>query len=111
MGWADIKTLARADVHENFGLSAQYLAPNGGALITGITVRWHTKVLRHGDLDREGYPQVMEDVNRIILDSTQIAEPERNGVVTLSDGRHYSIDYVLPYDGRFIPCDVVRVPA
>jgi hypothetical protein len=111
MSWADIKTLARAEVHENFGLSAQYLAPNGGPRITGITVRWHTKVLRHGDLDREGYPQVMEDVNRIILDSRAVPEPERNGIVSLADGRAYSIDYVLPYEGRFIPCDVVRVSA
>ena len=111
MGWAETRTMTRAIVHETFGLSASYLAPAGGALIAGITVRWHTRTMRHGDLDREGFPQVQEDINRIVIDTTQVPEPVRNGLVTLADGRIYAIDFVLPYDGRFASCDVVRVKA
>lgn len=111
MAWADIRSAARETVHENFGRTASYLAPAGGMLIDGITVRWHTKVLRHGDLDREGYPQVLEDVNRIILDIRQVPDPLRNGLVTVPDVGTFAIEYVLPFDGFFAPCDVVRVAA
>ena len=111
MGWAETRAAARDTVHATFGLSASYLAPGGGPLTSGISVRWHTKTMRHGELDREGYPQVQEDINRIVLDILEVPDPQRNALVTLSDGRIYAIEYVMPFDGRYAPCDVVRVPA
>lgn len=110
MGWAETRGLARAAVHEAFGLSATYLPPGGGPTITGLTVRWHSRTVRHGDLDREGYAQVQEDVNRIMVNTAEVPDPERGAIITLTDdGRQYRIDYVLPFDGAFAPCDVVRV--
>ncbi len=110
MGWAETRALARSAVHQAFGLAASYLPPGGGALITGLTVRWHSRTVRHGDLDREGYAQVQEDVNRIMIDTAEVPCPERGGLITLTDdGRCYRVEYVLPYDGAFAPCDVVQV--
>jgi len=112
MGWADIRSTARSVVHETFGLAATYLPPGvDPVLVEGLAVRWHTRTVRHGDLDREGYAQVQEDVNRLMIDTAQVADPQRGGIITLTDdGRQYRIDYVLPYDGAFAPCDVVQVP-
>lgn len=110
MSWAQIRSEARADVHAAFGLSASYTPP-GGATLSGILVRWHTRSMRHGDLDREGYGQVNEDINRLILDTNDVPAPVRNALLVLEDGTSYHIEYVLPYDGRFVPCDVVRVKA
>ncbi len=110
MGWAETRALARATVHESFGLAASYLPPDGNPLVTGLTVRWHSRTVRHGDLDREGYAQIQEDVNRLMLNTAEVADPQRGAIVTLTDdGRQYRIDHVLPFDGAFAPCDVVRV--
>ena len=108
MGWADTRAAARLAVHQEFGLPATYTAPDVGAVPLPITVRWHTKSVRHGDLDREGYAQQNEDVNRMLFDRTEIV-PIRNGVVVL-DGMTYFVDFVLPHEGtQFIPCDVARM--
>jgi hypothetical protein len=108
MGWAELRAAARATVHEQFGLPATYTAPDVGAVALPITVRWHTKTVRHGDLDREGYAQQLEDVNRVLFDRTQVT-PARNGVLVL-EGSTYYVDFLLPAEGtQFIPADVVRV--
>lgn len=110
MGWAETRAAARATVHESFGLVASYTPPGVGAIpVTGITVRWHTRTVRHGDLDREGYPQLQEDVTRIMLDTAEVPEPVRNALIVVDGVGTYAIDTVLPFDGRFVPCDVVRV--
>lgn len=109
MAWADIIAEARAAVHEEFALPATYTAPQVGAVPLPITVRWHTNSVRHGDLDREGYAQQNEDINRMIFLADQVV-PARNGVVVL-DGQSYAVDFVLPYEGSFIPCDMAKIRA
>jgi len=110
MGWAETRAAARLAVHEQFGLPATYTAPDVGAVALPITVRWHTKSVRHGDLDREGYAQQNEDVNRMLFNRLEVT-PVRNGIVVL-EGVAYAVDFVLPNDGtQFVPCDMAKVRA
>lgn len=89
MGWSETRQAARLAVHREFGVPASYLAPTDGAEPAACTVRFHTRVARFGDLDREGYAQVVEDVNRVIFLNAEVTTARR-GVVTIN-----SRDYVL----------------
>jgi hypothetical protein len=105
VAWDDIRQDARLAVHSEFGRAADYLAP-GETVPVACTVRFHTRVVRQGDLDREGYAEVYEDVNRIVFLRSEVT-PVRRAVVTL-DAKEYTIDTVEPSDdGLLAVCNVV----
>lgn len=104
--WRSQKQEAQLAVHRQFAVCATYTPPGVGASPVSVHVRHHTRIAQFGDLDREGFAQVIEDVNRMIFLSCE-AKPERKGVVEMDDGRQYVIDTVQPsLDGLTVTCDV-----
>ena len=102
MGWAEIRQRARRVVHSTFSLPAVYTAPGIGAVPVPCMARMHNEAKLFGDLDREGYAQVIEDVNQVVFDALEV-EPAKNGVVTFySDAARtivvgvFEINNILP---------------
>lgn len=108
MAWGEIRQEARLAVHSEFGRSASYLPVAPGAVPVPCTVRYHTRIVRQGDLDREGYAQVVEDINRVIFLRSEVVG-ERGGIVTINT-RGYSLDFLEPSDdAQFASWNVVPV--
>ncbi len=112
MSWAEDRAAMREDVHATFCFAARYSAP-GSATFTDCLVRRHDNQSRFGDNDREGYGQVVEQIQRCVFDKLEIPSPERNGRIEfVDDGLVFVIDSVLPMDdARWITCDLVAVSA
>lgn len=81
MGWAETRQRARRTVHATFSLPAVYTPPGIGAVPVNCMARMHNEAKLFGDLDREGYAQMIEDVNQVIFDALEV-EPVKFGVVT-----------------------------
>ena len=107
MTWAAAKRNARLAVHRQFAVSATYTAPGVGASPVQVEVRLHNRIARFGDLDREGYGQVVEDINRIHFLQCEVT-PATRGVIEFEDGRKFRIEIVEPpTDNVIVSCDVV----
>jgi hypothetical protein len=67
-----------------------------------IKARWHNKIARFGDLENQGYADVVEGVDRIVLfpgDTPDITFV-RNGIVTFPGyGNSFRLEYQEPSDG------------
>ena len=93
-------------IHRHFAVPALYTAPDASPV--RVHVRHHTRVVQYGDLDREGYAQVVQDVNQIIFLTCE-ADPVKRGVVEFDDGSQYIIDTVQPsLNGVSVTCDVAQ---
>jgi len=105
--WDSVKLSMRETVHSTFARSALYRTAPGVGSGTAILARRHTKQQIIGDLDREGYATVSQDVNAVVLDLTEIT-PVRGGHITfVSDSSEWLIEYVEHSDdGRFVRCPV-----
>jgi len=114
MGWTETLANARNTVHATFRRPAVYTSPLG--VVTNVWVRLHADLKVFGDLDREGYARVAEEINQVIFDSTEIV-PQKGAVVDLGvDSNHapipgadfkYDITYTTPKKGnRYIPAEV-----
>lgn len=107
MSYTAAKRNARLAVHRQFAVSATYTAPGVGASPVQADVRLHTRIARFGDLDREGYGQVVEDINRVHFLQEQVT-PATRGVIEFEDGRKYRVEIVEPpTDDLIVSCDVV----
>lgn len=93
MSWEDINREARLNVHAEFGRAAVYVAP-GSSRRQRVTVRLHNRVARFGDNDREGYAEVVEDINRIVFLRSEVV-PARGGEVTVS-GSIFRVETLEP---------------
>lgn len=78
MGWAEIRKKARRTVHSTFSLSAVYTDPDG--TVTPCMARMHNEMKEFGDLDREGFARVVQDVNQVVFDALEV-EPKKKGTV------------------------------
>ena len=106
MGWEAIRAGAKRAVHQTFARDATYTAPGEGGAPVPARIRLHTKFLRFGDLESEGYTRVIDDVNEVVIDTDEFI-PQRLGVIEFSDGRKYRIDLVIKESGeRFWTCQV-----
>lgn len=85
MDWGELRAVTRGIVHGVFAVPATYIPATGPSL--PITVRMHTRSVRLGDLDREGYAEVIEDISRVVLFQ---AELDAQSIVT-SRGRRVKI--------------------
>lgn len=89
-------------------------APRTGGPGVRLSVRLHSRIVRTGDLDREGFSQTYEDVERIVflaLDAKQ-HNIERQGVVTTAEGQRYRLEIMEPpRDAYTVEWQVVRLPA
>lgn len=83
---AQIKHDARRALHDAMKVEATYVPPGGGAA-TALGVRWHNKINRVGDLDNQGWAEIIEGIDRIIFDREELAAKSltlaEGGVVTL----------------------------
>lgn len=106
MSWSAIRAAARRVVHGTFAREATYAPPEAGSTPVAARIRLHTKFLRYGDLESEGYAKVIDDVNEIMVDTEEIA-PVMHGLITFADGRQYRIDNVIKEVGeQYWTCQV-----
>lgn len=100
------KSLVRQALHECLAVPARY-QDDSLDMPVDVTVRWHTKVDRFGDLENGGYAEVIEGINRLIFNRAQLDElgikPCRGGEVTILATGYENVTLVLvtmePYDG------------
>lgn len=104
MNWNDIKERKSNIVHGVFGLPAVYTSPAG--VETACTVRKHPEMKLFGDLEDEGYAQRQQNVNVLVVDTREIATPERKGIILFADGDSFRIVNVLDKDGYMQPVEV-----
>lgn len=93
--WFAIKAKMQQDVHSTFSASAVYRAA-GTMFDQPVTVRLHTRQEIIGDLDREGFAQILQDLNRVVIDTEEVAAPARLSRITFGDGRQFLLDTPLP---------------
>lgn len=99
--------MARDVVHDTFNVEANYFPP-GSSVATAVKVRLHTRSVVGGDLDREGYGEQFEDVNRIVLDTEQIT-PAYKGRVEFANGDVLYLEVAERQDaGRYQVWNVLR---
>ena len=105
MNWGDLKRGARDAAHGAFKRFATYTAPAPGATPVNCDVRLYGRVRTFGDNDREGYAQVVDEVEKVQFDLAQIAAPARLGVVKLYSNvertsflAEFTVDTVVPSD-------------
>jgi hypothetical protein len=94
----------RRDLHVAFAVSATY-EDDSVVVPTPITVRWHNKSTRIGDIQGGDYAEVLETIDRLLFDSEEIATAaitlKRGGIVTLTEfgNTKFELDVREPADG------------
>ena len=102
----ELKARARRDIHGAFCVPAQYTDETLTEPVD-VTVRWHHRIDRFGDLDSGGYAEVVDGIERLIFNRDELAEKgvqlRRRGAVTLTEpewaGAVLRLDTREPYDG------------
>lgn len=94
MSWDEIRNAARRVVHDTFRLACVYRAPNKAP--RDIHARLHTKLRVFGDLDREGYAQMLEDVNYVFLDDAEGPFVENATITFAATGQKFNVTWVAP---------------
>lgn len=106
--FAAAKLSARQAVHRTLGVAAFYQDSSLSAPVP-IRVRWHSKIERFGDQPTAGYAEVIEGVDRVILEAAEArAIPvKQTGIITLPatmGGFSLSLEAREPADGPFEEC-------
>jgi hypothetical protein len=77
---AEIKSQSRRVIHDRAAVSAIYTGPKGSGVIGAPTVRWHNKIVRPG-AQPDGYDvTIIEGINRLIFNISQLATAGLGGV-------------------------------
>ena len=110
MDWLALRRDTRRVMHQTFSSDARYAFAAGGDSII-VSARRDIDIDRYGDLDREGYAQVLTGVSRIGLLRSEIEQPRRGDVVTfLEDGLSFRVENIEPAtDDLTWICEVVEV--
>lgn len=74
--FAKAKALVRRTVHKTFGVPALYKDSSLSTPV-GISARWHNKIERIGDLDNQGYAEIIQGIDRVIFD---VSDARRIGI-------------------------------
>lgn len=99
MGWQEIKQKARDDVHRTFVLPA--LFTRGMDAAVPCNARMHYKVRRFGDMDREGFATVVEDIDYVILDTRELAMIVENDTIEFPGiGRLFKLTIREPWEDQ-----------
>lgn len=92
--FAMIKAKARRDVHASLSVSARYESYSLDHS-DDISVRWHNKMAILGDIDNNGYANIIEGIERIIFMRSEIEAKniklEEGDTITITD---YGFDNV-----------------
>ncbi len=108
MSWLDIKKRAREITHATFGVPAQFRPATGGS--TDGAARLHYKNKMFGDLDREGFATVTEDVDFVIIDTRVFANArDRDRIHFPGLNRTFKLDVMHPSeDNVFVKWEVIE---
>lgn len=79
MTWSDIFAEALGEVHTTFAHPGTYTEPGGAP--ADVSVRFYHEVIRHGDLDREGYARVLSDETILVLLQSELTDPPADNAV------------------------------
>lgn len=103
--FASAKKKARQAVHDTLGVSALY---QDNSMVTPVEIkaRWHNKLTLEGNLDDDSsYAQMLEGIDRIILNKPQLAtlgiQTRRGAVLTFTslDNLAFKLDTKEPSNG------------
>ena len=64
------KSLVRRTVHKTFGVPAFYKDSSLSTPVA-ISARWHNKIERMGDLENQGYAEIIQGIDRVLFDATE----------------------------------------
>jgi len=118
MGLREIKAKARADLHQQMGVRALYVPPEGTGEPIPCSVRVHTKFAQLGDQKGTNLnsAESEESIPRLVFWRDQVPQPERKGYVTISPTdtgtgkpEAYRIGVVLPPDNHTITARVAEM--
>lgn len=99
--FADLKAESRRAVHDVLGVDAFYQDDSMSAP-ERIRARWFNKVARFGDLVEQGYAEVIEGVDRIVVYpcDTPVVTFRKGGVITFPVyNRSFVLNTLEPSDG------------
>lgn len=104
--FAELKSQVRQVLHENLAVPARYFDDALGMPVD-LRIRWHTKIDRFGDIENLGYSEVVEGINRVIFNRTELVEKgvvlRSGGSVTIVADGYDDVELILatrePYDG------------
>ena len=68
--FAKAKSLVRRTVYKTFGVPAFYKDSSLSTPVA-ISARWHNKIERMGDLDNQGYAEIIQGIDRVLFDATE----------------------------------------
>jgi hypothetical protein len=94
--FAETLAKARQVVHDHLSFAAVY-QENDAADPVELSVRRHSKIALSGDLDGQGYTEILEGVNRLVFNKPELAEKS----VTLVEG---GVIKVTSSGERFVLC-------
>lgn len=90
--FAALKAQVRQTVHDTMSTTGLYTHESEPGVETELSVRWHNKIARMGDLLEAGYSEVVEGINRLVFNVPELTEKavilRRGGRVTLTNP-HY----------------------
>jgi hypothetical protein len=90
-------------VHDTLAVQAFFQANSASAPVE-ITARWHTRLVRQGDLEGVG-ADVIEGVDRVVFDRAALVAaglaPKRGGIVVFPGYADLTVilDVMEPYEG------------
>jgi len=100
--FAAAKKSTRRAVMKTLGVDALY-KDDSREVPVAIRARWHSKIDRFGDMGNAGYAEVLEGIERLILDETQARalNVRRGGVVSFPtlEGIAVTLEAMEPKDG------------
>lgn len=99
-----VKAQVRRTVHETFGVRAFYKDASISAPIE-TRARWHNRIEKFGDLDQQGYAEIIQGIDRIIFEAAEARRlnVRRGGIVMFPDfGAGLGVSLGAPLDGEGI---------
>lgn len=99
--FTDLKRESRRAVHDTLGVPALYQDGSMSAPAK-IVARWFNKTAKYGDLVEQGYAEVVEGVDRIVLFPCDYPAInfQRGGIITFPAlGLSFKLDVIEPRDG------------
>lgn len=106
------KSLVRRIVHKTFGVPAFYKDSSLSKPVE-MSARWHSKIERVGDLDNQGFAEIIQGIDRVIFDVAEARQIgiRRNGEISfpeLSSGLGVSLGGVLGGEGSGPPAFILN---
>lgn len=100
--WLAARTQARRDIHAGFAVAAKVVQ---GLVETDVTVRWHSKVERVGNIGGGDYSEILSTIDRLLFNSEELTAAgitlKHGDLVKLTDFGNYELELDVrePPDG------------